>query len=57
MAAANASFASPSADAHVIPALTSASAVTNIVGRMLQGMSVWSVLVTLLAIAVVYDQG
>ncbi|KAK7611444.1 cytochrome P450 61 [Phyllosticta paracitricarpa] len=56
MAAVNGSFVSPTADAHVIPALTTATAATGIVGRMLQGMTVWSVALTLFAIAIVYDQ-
>ncbi|OJD29314.1 cytochrome p450 61 [Diplodia corticola] len=56
MEAVNASFASPSADAQFTPELRGAPAVAGILGRVLGGVNAWSVLVTLFAMLVVYDQ-
>lgn len=56
MAAANGSFASPSADAQVTPELLGSQVAAGLVGRVLEGVNAWSVVVTLLALLIVYDQ-
>lgn len=55
MEAVNASFASPSADAQFAPELRG-TPIAGVLGRVLEGVNAWSVIVTLFAMLVVYDQ-
>jgi C-22 sterol desaturase len=53
--AANASFVSPTADAKVAHMITQLDG-NSILSTIYNGLSVWSVLFTVLAVAVAYDQ-
>ncbi|KAF2137162.1 uncharacterized protein K452DRAFT_236404 [Aplosporella prunicola CBS 121167] len=55
MAAVNATFASPTADAQYAPELTP-QAINGLVSRLFTGISGWQIVVTLFAMLVVYDQ-
>lgn len=55
-AAVNGSFASPSADAQFTPELAGTQVANGLVGRVLEGMNAWTVVITLFALLVAYDQ-